>query len=138
MDDRKHNSDDSKNEKNVSKVNFKEKIKVEVAPNWSADETTLLNDLCSQKSHVLDAKFDSNVTKAKKAMLWEEIAVKIRALNVYPRTAIQCRKRWQNEKTRASKKIRNWVASSRKTGKYFFISIFVSMSELSNVDIQNH
>ena len=131
MDDRQRNSDDSKNEKSVSKVDFKEKIKVEVAPNWSTDEITLLNDLCSQKLHVLDARFDTNVTKAKKLKVWEDIAVKIRALNVYPRTAIQCRKRWQNEKNKAGKKVRSWVTATRKTGIFFSFRFFVLKFELS-------
>ena len=116
MEDRPHEFNANKDENMDSKVGIKEKTKAEVAPNWNVDEITLLNDLCSQKLHILDAKFDANVTKAKKFRVWEDIATQIRALNVYPRTAAQCRKRWQNEKSKANKKVRSWVVSSRKTG----------------------
>ena len=116
MEDGTHEFNTSRDEKSDSKVGIKEKTKAEVAPNWNVDEITLLNDLCSQRLHIIDARFDANITKAKKWKVWEDIATQIRALNVYPRTAGQCRKRWQNEKNKANKKVRSWVVSSRKTG----------------------
>ena len=120
MDDISHEP----NENEDIKITHKAIVKGDIAPNWSSEEITLLNDLCSQKMHILDAKFDGTVTKSKKIRTWEEISTQIRALNIYPRTAAQCRKRWQNEKAKANKKVRNWLTSSRKTGGYFFRFVF--------------
>lgn len=95
------------------------KKKEKKRPNWCSDEIAVLQDLATEYSKIIDQKYDDRVTKEKKRKVWSEISKKVSLVGHFNRSPNSCKRRWQNQKSNATNKVRAWAKESRQTGTYF-------------------
>lgn len=105
-------------DQNVS-IKKEAKARKRPAPDWNPDETQILIDEATANAHIIDGRYDNSVTKSAKNEIWQQISNKISQRNFHPRSPNSCKKKWQNTKCKANKKVRGFYKASTKTGKSF-------------------
>ena len=85
-------------------------------PNFSEMEMNVLQSEVERNFDILNEKFGSGSTNAKKNAIWDRITIQINALGVAKRTAKECRDKWANTKRAAKKAFTQQKTERSKTG----------------------
>ena len=84
--------------------------------NFSAAEISVLTEKFEEHMEVLQSKYTTTVTNARKNKIWEEIADAVNAVGVTARSTQELRDKWKNLQSTAKREFSSFKCEHKKTG----------------------
>ena len=85
--------------------------------NFSPSEISVVTEKFEENMDILQSKFTTSVTNAKKNKIWEEITEAVNAVGVTARTTLDVRDKWKNLQSNAKREFSSFKSEQRKTGR---------------------